>query len=126
MPMICRWLKTDRSQADLKRKSLTTTKTTKALCQHRSTELRCEDASLRQTRRLLRVSENLCKRTKWSKQPFFRKEPEPCPFNPKRRHPNSIHNLSISCSPAARQPERLKTSSKTSARLSLKAPSMAN
>src|SRR5262245_23396005 len=74
----------------------------------------------------LRVSENLCKRTKWSKQPYFRKDSEPCPFNQNRRHPKSIRILSISCSPAARQPERLKTFSKTSARHSLKAPSMAN
>jgi putative transposase len=54
----------------------------------------------------------LCKRTKWSEQPYFRKESEPCPFNPNRRHPNSIRNLSISCSPDARQPERLKASYK--------------
>jgi hypothetical protein len=58
----------------------------------------------------LRESENLCKRTKWSKQQNFRKDHEPRSFNPKRRHPNLTRNLSTSYSLAARQLERLKTS----------------
>jgi len=32
-------------------------------------------------------SEILCKRTKWGKQPYFRKDSEPCPFNQDRKTP---------------------------------------